>query len=81
MPATGMNSYEFNHYRRVARNMNHYIAAAGNYGYQRRDGYGSASYGNMNFGPAFANQLYGWGFSAGVANLGYQVGRWFDVNL
>lgn len=80
MPVTGMNYEEFNHYRRVARNMNQYLAAPVNYGYQyqRRDG--AVSYASMGLGQRMANQLNGWGMPTGIVNLGYRFGHWFDVN-
>jgi hypothetical protein len=83
MQSTGMNPQVYQHYRRVAMNMNNYVAASSNSHNRRRDGhlidaYHAASYPDSRLGNQIAYQLQSLDISSGIAHLGQRIGQWID---
>jgi hypothetical protein len=82
-----MNPYMLNHFQKVARNMNHYVAAS-SYNHHRlvhdRRNYDAEYRGpsifNSGLHGLFASGLNAIGMPPKVVNLGYRIGYFIDNN-
>ena len=87
---TGMNPYMFNHFLRVARNMNNYVAAASHGYHQSRRHAALRDRGNYwsmyarpsplqaGAGGLLAYGLHAIGLPTSLVYLGYRVGNYID---
>lgn len=78
MPRTGMGRHTHNHYNRVARNMNRYLAAYHTPYHQQVDGFQPT---HESLGEYLENSLYSYGFPTSIASIGYYFGKLFDGYL
>jgi hypothetical protein len=86
MYGRGMSPYTRAHFKRVARNMNNYVAASAYNFYPGYDGvpmevYQPTYYSYPSLGNHFADRLYSVGMPNGIVNLGYYIGGLFDGNM
>ncbi|CAF1229985.1 unnamed protein product [Adineta ricciae] len=80
MHGTGMDVSTLNHFHRVAKAMNNYVAASAYSSYTGRDGFQGNTYHPSfqhytNLGNRFAGGLHSIGLPNSFVNLGYRVGK------
>ncbi|CAF0769764.1 unnamed protein product [Adineta steineri] len=84
MHGTGMDYSTLNHFHRVARAMNHYVATSShNSSHTGRDGFhvGPPFYPNSGLGNRVAGGLHSIGMPNSFVSLGYRVGQMVDSYL
>lgn len=77
-----MDPHTFNHYNRVARSMQNYVAVSTHRYYRRYDripgeAYHAGFHQNINHGTPYGDGFY----SIGLPNFVYRIGQWIDYNL